>query len=142
LELDAQRNPTLAYHKCTAFQHIRHLRRWAAFFTTHLQCHYQQSQRCSMALHTNSHTSDSGAVWQEGRRAILGAKSKLMYRETAVSETVQNRTCTYMLFCFRLTCTMTSLNIDLSSWGILYSRLKVEFCNFLVMTVVYVTNWQ
>jgi hypothetical protein len=31
-------------HKCTAYQHIRHLWRCAAFFTTLLQYHYQQSQ--------------------------------------------------------------------------------------------------
>jgi hypothetical protein len=98
------------------------------------------SHNGQMTLHTNSHASGSGAVWQEGR-TILGAKSKLLYREIAVSETVQNRTCTYTPFCFRITYTMTSQNIDLSSWGTLYSRLKVEFCNFL-MIMVYVTNWQ
>ena len=37
--------------KHTAYQHIRHLWRCAAFFTTLLQCHHQQSQQPTDASH-------------------------------------------------------------------------------------------
>jgi len=38
-------------HKHTSYQHIRHLWRCAAFFTTLQQCHYQQSQLPTDASH-------------------------------------------------------------------------------------------
>jgi hypothetical protein len=43
------------------------------------------SHNSQLMLHTDSHASYSGAVWQEGR-TILGAKSKLLYSEIALSQ--------------------------------------------------------
>jgi hypothetical protein len=43
------------------------------------------SHNSQLMLHTNSHASDSGAVQQEGR-TILGAQSKLLYSERALSQ--------------------------------------------------------
>jgi hypothetical protein len=70
--------------------------------------------------HTDSHASYSGAVWRE-RRTILGAKFKLLYSEIALSWKpfgighMQIHT-----FLLRMTDTMTSQNIDISSWDTLY----------------------
>jgi mannose-6-phosphate isomerase class I len=43
------------------------------------------SHNSQLTLHINSHASDSGAVQQEGR-AILGAKTKLLYNKRALSQ--------------------------------------------------------
>jgi hypothetical protein len=62
IQNSAHRNPSMIFfnssngttirsHKCTAYQHIRHLWRCAAFFTALLQCHYQQSQWPTDASH-------------------------------------------------------------------------------------------
>jgi hypothetical protein len=66
--------------------------------------------------HTDSHASDSGTVWQEGR-TILGAKSKLLYREIALSRKPFRIGPMYIYtFLLRMTDTVTSQNIDLLSW--------------------------
>jgi hypothetical protein len=70
-------------------------------------------------LHTDSHASDSGAVWWEGR-TILGAKSKLLYSEIAVSWKLFGIGHMYTYtFLPRMTDTVISQNINLSSWDIL-----------------------
>jgi hypothetical protein len=51
------------------------------------------SHNSQLTLHTNSHASDSCAVWWE-ERTILGAKSKLLYSETALYQGT-----VYTLFC-------------------------------------------
>jgi hypothetical protein len=67
-------------------------------------------------LHTDSHGSDSGALWREGR-TILGTKSKLLYSEIALPRKFLGIEYMYVYtFLLRITDTMTSQNIDLSSW--------------------------
>jgi hypothetical protein len=85
--------------KRRAYQHIRHLWRRATFFTALLQCHYQQSQRPT-DVSADSHASDSGAVRREGR-TILGAKSKLLCSEIALSRKLfRIRHIHIYIFCF------------------------------------------
>jgi hypothetical protein len=44
-----------------------------------------------LTLHTNSHASDTGAEWQEGR-TMFGTKFKLLHSEITTSETVWDMT--------------------------------------------------
>jgi hypothetical protein len=75
-------------------------------------------------LHTNSHASDSGVVWREGR-IILDDKSKLLYSEIALPRKPFGIGHMYMYtFLLRMTDIMTSQNIDLFSWHILYISLE------------------
>jgi hypothetical protein len=78
------------------------------------------SHNGQLTLHTDSHASDSDTVRREGRK-LMGAKSKLLYSERALSQKPFGigRTCIYNLL-LRMTDTMTSQKNDLSSWGTLY----------------------
>jgi hypothetical protein len=59
-------------------------------------------------------------------RVILGTKSKLLYSEIALSRKPFGIGRMYIYtFLFRMTDTMTSKNIDPSSWDILY-KLELE----------------
>ena len=78
---------------------------------------------CQLTLHTDSHASYSGAVRQEWR-TIFGAKFKLLYSEIALSRKPFRIGHTYIYtFSLRMTDTMTSQNIDISSWVICISLL-------------------
>jgi hypothetical protein len=88
--------------------------RCAAFFATLLQCHYQQSQRPTDA----SHRFIFFRQWRSmaGGKTILGAKSKLLYNEIALSRKPFGIGHMYVYnFLLRLTDTMTSQNNDLVS---------------------------
>jgi hypothetical protein len=55
-----------------------------------------------------------------------------------ISETVRNRTHVHINFYLRMTDTMTSQNIDLFSWDILYK----EYCENVVFYFLVVYVWQ
>jgi hypothetical protein len=78
------------------------------------------SHNSQLTLHIDSHAADSGAVRREGR-TVLGAKDKLLYIQIALSRKWFGIGHMFMqTFLFRMTYTMTSQNIDLSSWDTLY----------------------
>jgi hypothetical protein len=69
---------------------------------------------------TDSHASDSGAAGREGR-AILGAQAKPLYSQMTLSRKPFGIGHMFIYtFLLRMTDTMTSHNIDPSSWDILY----------------------
>ena len=85
--------------------------------TIHLVTAIDHSSR--LMLPTDSHASYSGSVWREWR-TVLGAKSKLLYSEMALCRKPFGIGHTYMYtFLLRMTDTMTSQNIDISSWDTL-----------------------
>ena len=61
-------------HKLTSYPHISHLWRCAAF-PQHSNNVTINSHNSQLTLHTDSHASDSGAAWREGK-TILGAQAK------------------------------------------------------------------
>jgi hypothetical protein len=66
-------------------------------------------------LHTESHASDSGAIWWEGR-TTLGAKSKLLYSEIALSQRNRSEEDMYIYtFLLAMTDTMKCKNTHLSA---------------------------
>jgi hypothetical protein len=75
----------------TAYEHIRHLWRRAAFFTTLLQCHYQQSQRPTDASHRFTCVRD-GQHWTPNPNYCIVKWLYLWNRS-------EQNTCTYTLFC-------------------------------------------
>jgi hypothetical protein len=83
---------------------------------------------------TDSHASDSGAAWREGR-TVLGAQAKPLYSQMALSrKTFGIGHMFKKSFLLRMTDTMTSQNIDLSSWDTLYiNKPYVEFLRFILM---------
>jgi hypothetical protein len=73
-----------------------------------------------LTLHTDSHVSDSGEAGRE-ERTILGAKAKPLYSQMALSRKPFGIAHMFIQTVFlRMTDTMTSQNIDLSSWDTLY----------------------
>jgi hypothetical protein len=80
------------------------------------------SHNGQLTLHTDSHASDSGAV--RPVRTILGAKFKLLYSEIALFRKLFEIGHMYIYtFLLRMTNTMTSKNIDPSSWDTWYSPI-------------------
>jgi hypothetical protein len=79
------------------------------------------SHNGQLTLHTGSYASEGGVVRRVGSR-ILRAKFKLLNSEIALSRKPFEMEHMYIYtFLFRMTDTMTSQNIDLSSWDTLYS---------------------
>ena len=79
-----------------------------------------------LTLHTNSHASDSGTVWQE-EGTILGTKSKLLYSVIALPRKPFGIGHLYTYtFLLRMTDAVTSQNIDLSSWDTLYMNFGIN----------------
>jgi hypothetical protein len=73
------------------------------------------SHNGQLTLRTDSHASDSGAVWRE-RKTILGPKSKLLYSEIALSRKPFGIGHMYIYnFLLTMADTMTSQNIGFSS---------------------------
>jgi len=102
--------------KRTAHQHIRHLCRCATHFARHSYNLTINSRSGQLTLHTDLLASDSGAVRRKGR-TILGAKSKVLYNEIAVSLKQFKIGHMFMYtFLLRMTDNMTARNIELSSW--------------------------
>jgi hypothetical protein len=89
----------------TKYQHIGHLWRCVAFFTTPLQCQYQQSQRPTDAV---SHAG--------GKDSIGGQIQTIVQWNSAIWEHM----CVYK-FLLRMADAMTSQNTDPSSWDTLYN---------------------
>jgi hypothetical protein len=87
------------------------------------------SHNGQLTLHTDSHASDSGAVRRE-RRTILGTKSKLLYSEIALSRKPFGIGHMYIYtFLLSMTDTMTSQNVDVSSWDSLYACYNTLLIN-------------
>jgi hypothetical protein len=91
------------------------------------------SYNSQLTLHTDSH---SGAVRQEFR-TILGAKSKILYSEIALSWKPFGIGQMYIhTFLLRMTDAMTSHNTDNSSWDTLYAIQDIKqsnrYLNFLL----------
>ena len=84
-------------------------------FTQHYYNVTLTSHNGQLTLHTDSHSSDSGAVRREERK-ILGAKSKLQYSEIALSLQTFGIGHMYIYTLLIMTDTVTSQNIDLASW--------------------------
>jgi hypothetical protein len=57
-----------------------------------------------------------------------------------MSETVRNRTRTFIIFLLRMTDTMTSQNLDLSSWDILYNYTWCEAFTTTVYSEVFLND--
>jgi hypothetical protein len=106
----------------TAYQYIRHLRRCAAFFTAPLQYHCQQSQRPTDASRRytcfRQWRSTAGGKENIGRQIQTAVQWNT---SSSMSETVQNRKHAHTFFLLRMIDTVTSQNIDLSSWDTLYT---------------------
>jgi hypothetical protein len=66
-------------------------------------------------LHTYSHSSDSGALRREGNIA-----HQIVNTAPQTSKTVRNRPHVHINVFLRMTDTMTTQNIDLSSWDTVY----------------------
>jgi hypothetical protein len=98
------------------------------------------SHNGQLTLHTDSHASDSGAVRRDGW-TILGAKSKLLYSEIALSrkpfEIGHIHIYTLLL---RITDTMTSQNTDHSSGTFCIHEGKYIICLISVVTAIIVVS--
>jgi hypothetical protein len=78
------------------------------------------SHNGQLTLDTDSHASDSGTVWRE-RRTILGAISKLLYSKIALFRKPFGIGHMYIYALLpKMTDTVTSQNINLSSWDTVY----------------------
>jgi hypothetical protein len=87
------------------------IREGAQHFSQHFYNVTVNSHNGQLMLHTDSHASDSGAVWREGR-IILGAKSKVLYSEIALCRAPFGIGHVYIsIFLLRMTNTVTSPNI-------------------------------
>jgi hypothetical protein len=84
-------------------------------FLPYLSMNNQNSQ---LTLHTDSHISDIGALRRGGKENIA---RQIQNTARQISETVRNRTHVHTNFFLRMTDTMTSQNIDPSSWDTLYT---------------------
>jgi hypothetical protein len=70
--------------------------------------------------HTDSHAAHSGAARRE-ERTLLGAQAKPLYSQMALSRKPFGMGHMFIqTFLLRMTDTMTSQNVDLSSWDTLY----------------------
>jgi hypothetical protein len=71
------------------------------------------NHKSQLTLHTDSLASDSGALRREGKK-IFGAKLKILRAKYREPFGIGNM---FIYIVLRMTDTMTSQNIDLSSWN-------------------------
>ena len=112
--------PHLFYAVCLRFISIFGICEEVWHFSQHshnvtINSHYSQ-----LRLHTDSHASDSGAV-ERKRRTILDTQAKPLHIQMSLSRKPFGIGHVFIQsLLLRMTDTMTSQNIDLSSWNTLY----------------------